>query len=262
MAGLVTARGKTCQTCAGRRKPRVADLFWGWCVPSVHGNVLGGCPPTVWAFLGEHGCVWDTLLSYLWLSYPAQGSGAGLPVHQSHEGVCTCSFWCRGPAVGAQPPPPGAGTATRAVLPRGCQLGGCQNSASGCNKGGELSLVGIFPCRAVNSVTGSEVSLPPCPGECPRRPQLNLGGSRPMAHPWLPRAAPTLCLARRPGGLPCLLAGLSRSSVTQSAAFPPCCLNIARRDVRAGNVPLRDGGRSAGLAGQLPPLSPRCPRAE
>ena len=30
LAGLVTALGETCQTCAGRRKSRVADLFWGW----------------------------------------------------------------------------------------------------------------------------------------------------------------------------------------------------------------------------------------
>lgn len=145
----------------------------------------------------------------------------------------------RDPAVGGHSPPPsGAGTAIRAVLPTGCQPGGCQNSASGCNKGGELSLVGIFPCRAVNSVTGSEVSLPPCPAECPRRPQLHPGVQPPHGSSLAPaRQLPPCGRPGWGGGLPSLPAGLSWSAVTRSTSLARWWLYIARRDVCAGNVP-------------------------
>lgn len=73
-------------------------------------------------------------------------------------------------------------------------------------------MVGIFPCRAVNSVTGSEVSLPPCPAACPRRPQLDPGGQPPHGSSLAPaRQLPPCGWAGRGGGLRFLPAGLSWS---------------------------------------------------
>lgn len=172
-------------------------------------------------------------------------------MHQKDEDVCTCSL--RVPRSGrgwAQPP----SLRSWAALPRGCQPGRCQNSASGCNKGGELSLVGIFPCRAVNSVTGSEVRLPPCPAAVPRRPQLDPGGA---AAPWLipgsRQAAPALLPARGGGGLPFLPAGLSelchpKRVTSAGGAIYSQEGRVCRERPRRGTGALRRLGRAAPTA--------------
>ncbi|XP_037991494.1 probetacellulin isoform X1 [Motacilla alba alba] len=97
LAGLVTALGKTCQTCAGRRKPRGADLFWGWCVPSEHARVLGACSPAAFALPGQRGGVNSKTIQCLGyfpgLSLAAQERlqpGTARPVHQGGLAFFSC----------------------------------------------------------------------------------------------------------------------------------------------------------------------------
>lgn len=215
----------------------------------------------------------------------ALDSRARLSVHQRNKvalqpQLLGAEIWVSG---GHTCPPPELAVPPGRSSPRGCQPRGCQSSASGCNKGGDLVLVGIFPCRAANSVTGGEVSLPPCAAACPRRPQLvpGEGGSRPVAHPLAPaEQLPPRCLAQTGRWDPSpplralsagegMLAGGEApveaqprprcSSVTQSPSLAWRWLYIARRDACAGN--LSAVGR--GGCGRLgpPPLLPGCRRA-
>lgn len=166
----------------------MTDLFWGWGAHQAR-----QCPEGLLAcnsgFPGEaQGVLWQNKLVLGMLSRVISGcwgkelAEPGSLCIKGLRLLCTHSSWVlRSGCRGAWPPelavPPGQ------TSPRGCQPGGCQSSASGCNKGGDLILVGIVPCRAANSVTRGEVSLPPCTATRPRHPQLVPGGG--AATPWL-----------------------------------------------------------------------------
>lgn len=171
--------------------------------------------------------------------------------------------------LGVRVVPPAPAVPLGRSSPRGCQPGGCQSTASACIKGGDLILLGIFPCRAANSVTRDEVSLPPHAARC-----LFPGSGadkHPMAHPLAPTGqtgwwAPSSPRQALPAGRG-MLAGRETpveaqpqhgcSSVTQSTSSRQQWLYIARRDVCAGNTTATGQGGTA-EAGQGDPLLPGC----
>lgn len=212
------------------------------------------------AFLGEHGGVNSKTIQCLGY-FPGLSLAAQERVQPKIvEPVSPCiremrmfapaASGCRDPAAGGhRPPPPGAG--------RSCQGAASPEGARTPHlvaiRAGKLSLVGIFPCRAVNSVTGSEVSLPPCPAAVPRRPQLDPGGQPPHGSSLAPaRRLPPCCWPGWGCGPPFLPAGLSRSSVTQGTSLARGWLYIARRDVCAGNVPAVGWGGTPGSSHRCP----------
>lgn len=160
--------------------------------------------------------------------------------------LCTHSSWVLGP--GCRGGPPELAVPLGRSSPRGCQPGGCQSTASACIKGGDLVPLGIFPCRAANSVTRDEVSLPPRAARC-----LFPGSGadkHPTAHPlaptgqagWWAPSSPRQALPVGRGMLAGREAPLEAqpqhgcSSVTQSTSSRQRWLYIARRDVCAGNT--------------------------